>query len=93
MSSSATLGNGRAIDRDAVPELSLDDFQQAILAAVQRGQRVVALFGTADPDPAAVQLYLVLADDRQSLSATGADPRVRRQFPIPHAALPASASV
>lgn len=63
----ATVGNGRAIDRAAVTELSLDQFQQAILAAVERDQRVVALFGMADPDPAAVQFHLVLADDQQSL--------------------------
>ena len=62
-----TVGNGRAIDRASVPELSLDEFQQAILAAVGRHQRVVALFGCADPDPDVVQLHLALADDRQSL--------------------------
>ena len=63
----ATLANGRAIDRAEVPELSFDDFQQAILAAVQLQQRVVALFGMLDPDPEIVPLYLVLADDQQSL--------------------------
>jgi len=62
----ATVANGRAIDRAAVPELSLEEFQQAILAAVGRDQRVVALFGMLDPDPAIVPLYLVLADDQQS---------------------------
>jgi len=62
-----TMDNGRAIDRAAVPELSFDDFQQAILTAVEAQQRVVALFGTLDPDPQTVPLYLVLADDQQSL--------------------------
>jgi hypothetical protein len=54
----ATLANGRAIDRAEVPELSFDDFQQAILAAVQLQQRVVALFGMLDPDPEIVPLTL-----------------------------------
>ena len=62
----AALGNGRAIDRADVPELPLDEFQKAILAAVDRDQRVVALFAAADPDPQSVQFYLVLADDQQS---------------------------
>ena len=63
----ATLGNGRAVDRSAVPELQLDEFQQAILVAVERDQRVVALFGMAGPEPEAVQFHVVLADDQQSL--------------------------
>jgi Ni,Fe-hydrogenase III large subunit len=63
----ATIANGRAIDRAAVPELPLEEFQQAILAGVGRDQRVVALFGSADPDPDVVQLHFVLADDEQSL--------------------------
>jgi Ni,Fe-hydrogenase III large subunit len=66
MNSLATLGNGRAIDRAAVPELSLDEFQQTILIAARRDQRVVALFAAADPDPTTVPLYVVLADDQQS---------------------------
>jgi Ni,Fe-hydrogenase III large subunit len=63
----ATLGNGRAVDRTAVPELPLDEFQQAILNGVERGQRVAALFGVSAPTSETVQLFLVLADDHQSL--------------------------
>ncbi|MGA2581779.1 MAG: NADH-quinone oxidoreductase subunit C [Tepidisphaeraceae bacterium] len=60
----AIIGNGRAIDRALVPELPLDEFQQTILNGVEHGQRVVQLFGSLDLE--VVQLYLVLADDRQS---------------------------
>ncbi|MCI0652625.1 MAG: hydrogenase [Planctomycetes bacterium] len=49
--------------RDAVPELPLAEFQQAILDGVERGLRVVALFGAAGAAPEAVPQYAVLADD------------------------------
>jgi Ni,Fe-hydrogenase III large subunit len=62
----ATIGNGRSIDRSAIPELSIADFQQAILDAVALGERVVSLFGAAGPQDRAVQLYVVLADDAES---------------------------
>jgi Ni,Fe-hydrogenase III large subunit len=58
----AVIGNGRAIERAALPELSLGDLQREILAAVEREQRVVALFGSAEPG--GVRLVAVLADDR-----------------------------
>lgn len=62
----ATLGNGRAMDRAAVPELAFEELQAAVIAGVERDCRVAAFFGLADPDPSAVQVYLVLADDQQS---------------------------
>jgi len=58
----AVIGNGRATPRAAVPELSLADLQREVLAAVEREQRVVALFGSAEPG--GVRLFAVLADDR-----------------------------
>ena len=62
----AVIGNGRAIDRAAVPELPLEELQREILDAVDREQRVAALFASADPDPESVHLFAVLADDRQA---------------------------
>ena len=62
----AILGNGRAIDRAEIPELSSDAFKRAILDAVARDQRVVSLFASPDHTPDAVWLYVVLADDLQS---------------------------
>jgi Ni,Fe-hydrogenase III large subunit len=62
----AAIGNGRSIDRNAIPELSLADFHEAILEAVAAGQRVASLFGAAGPQDETVQLYVVLADDRES---------------------------
>jgi Ni,Fe-hydrogenase III large subunit len=61
-----TLGNGRAIDRSSVPNLSIDEFQQGILDAVEHDQRVVAMFGMADAEASSVQVHVVLADDQQS---------------------------
>jgi Ni,Fe-hydrogenase III large subunit/Ni,Fe-hydrogenase III component G len=62
----ANLGNGRAVDRTSVPELSLEDFQQAIVDGVERDHRVAALFASLDSDPNVVNLYLVLANDQES---------------------------
>jgi Ni,Fe-hydrogenase III large subunit len=62
----ASIVNGRAIDRSAIPELSDVEFQEAILEAVAAGQRVASLFGVANPQDERVRLYLVLADDRES---------------------------
>jgi Ni,Fe-hydrogenase III large subunit len=62
----AILGAGRAIERAAVPELSLEEFQKAIVSSVEHGQRVASLFGMAGADAATVDLHVVLADDQQS---------------------------
>jgi Ni,Fe-hydrogenase III large subunit len=62
----ATIGNGRAIDRNAIPELSAADFRQTILDAVADGQRVASLFGVAGPTDDTVRLHLVIADDQES---------------------------
>jgi hypothetical protein len=43
----ATLRNGRAIELDAIPMLAFEDFECAVLAGVEAGQRVAALFGLA----------------------------------------------
>ena len=63
----AVLINGRALPKSAVPELSITDFQQAILGGVARQCRVAALFGMPDrTSPDALWLYVVLADDDSS---------------------------
>jgi Ni,Fe-hydrogenase III large subunit len=61
-----SIGNGRAIDRAGIPELSFDDFRRTILDGVAARQRVAALFGAAVPEAEAVQLYVVIADDHAS---------------------------
>jgi Ni,Fe-hydrogenase III large subunit len=62
----ATIGNGRAIPRSAVPERAPEDFFAALAAAGRAGMRVAACFGMADPDPEVVRLMAVLADDRHA---------------------------
>ncbi|WP_428936891.1 NADH-quinone oxidoreductase subunit C [Fontivita pretiosa] len=62
----AEVGNGRAINRNAIPELPEADFRQAIVDAVAVGQRIAALFGLPDQRSQAVRLYVVLADDRDA---------------------------
>ena len=62
----APSGNGRAIPRSAVPELPPDELLGAVSEAARAGLRVAAFFGMADPDPAAVGLVVVLADDRHA---------------------------
>jgi Ni,Fe-hydrogenase III large subunit len=67
----ASTGNGRALARAAVPQLAPTAFSSAIAAGVASGLRVAALFGMRDPDPAAVALVVVLADERRSRLAVG----------------------
>jgi Ni,Fe-hydrogenase III large subunit len=62
----AVIGNGRAIDRAAIPELPMAEFQQAILDGVAEGQRVAALFGSGDDPSLPLRLHLVLADDQNA---------------------------
>ncbi|MBN2512938.1 MAG: NADH-quinone oxidoreductase subunit C [Sedimentisphaerales bacterium] len=62
----ATLTNGRSVGANEIPTLSLESFQQGILKSVAAGHRVSALFGALDPQSGTVQLYVVLADDRQN---------------------------
>jgi Ni,Fe-hydrogenase III large subunit len=57
----------QAIPRDQIPRLPLEELGEAIVEAVNRGQRVVALFGDA-PDPLGnVNLYAILADSDRAL--------------------------
>jgi len=62
----ATTGNGRAIPRASLPELPPGELLGAISEAARAGLRVAAFFGMADPDPDAVGLVAVLADDRHA---------------------------
>lgn len=62
--------NGRAVDRNDVPDLSLDTFRTEIIYAVAREERLVALFGCAHPE-GAVELWAVLASDREGLLRIG----------------------
>ncbi|HWB54697.1 MAG TPA: hypothetical protein VG722_10910 [Tepidisphaeraceae bacterium] len=62
----ALIGNGRAIDRSMIPELSESEFRQVILGAAVAGRRVAALFGMAGYRDQEVRLYAVLADDKES---------------------------
>jgi Ni,Fe-hydrogenase III large subunit len=68
----AIIGNGRAINRSDIPELTTEEFQQAILDGVEVGQRVASLFGVASAEDQAVRLYVVLADDQESRLRLGA---------------------
>ncbi len=61
------LGNGEAIARDRIPELSFDDFRDEVVRATAAGQRISALFGDASPTSSVVDVYVVLADAGQSL--------------------------
>ena len=59
------LTNGHAIERDAIPMLTLESFGRAILDAVGAGHRVSALFGAGGPNREITHFYVVLADDTQ----------------------------
>lgn len=57
--------NGQPLERSALPDLPLPQFQNTILDAVQDGHRVAALFGSPHQDPTKLNVYAVLADDRR----------------------------
>lgn len=62
----ALLGNGRAIDLDAIPDRAFEGFASAIVKGVAGGLRVSAFFGVPTLRPDVVALYAVLADDARS---------------------------
>ena len=61
----AVIRNGRAIPRHAIPQLSHSAFRQTLLQSVSEGHRAASMF--ADAMGEHLCIYLVLADDRQSL--------------------------
>lgn len=58
----AKLGNRRAVRVDRIPELTIDGFREAIVAAVRDGSRIVTLFGTPEGERS-LRLIVVVADD------------------------------
>jgi Ni,Fe-hydrogenase III large subunit len=67
------LRNGQAIDAAAIPVLSVEAFQAAVLASVEDGSRVATLFGCALLN-GNTRLLAILADDaRHLLSALATD--------------------
>lgn len=62
----AALTNGRSVELAAIPKLSFEEFERAVLDGVAAGQRVAAMFGASTPRAEVIELYLVLADDDQN---------------------------
>lgn len=67
----AVLTNGRAIPLEAIPELTVDQFNDQIIQGVSAGQRVAAMFVTAVDRLTATRIYAVLADDQQNMLLVG----------------------
>jgi Ni,Fe-hydrogenase III large subunit len=65
----ASLPAGAALPRAAVPDLAPAELAHELVAEVERGRRVVAYFGVAEPG--ALRLFLVLADDARGTLAVG----------------------
>lgn len=62
----AILGNGRAMEMDAIPDKTFEDFGNAVVNGVEGGLRISALFGVPTSRPDVVALYAVLADDARN---------------------------
>lgn len=62
----APLTNGRAIELDAVPSLTLDMLARITLEAVASGWRVASMFAAQIEDGPCPQLFIVLAEDEHS---------------------------
>ena len=64
--SPVSVRNGRALERDQIPELALDDFRSLVIAAPSQHRRIAALFGTEARDER-IELVVVLANDGEGL--------------------------
>lgn len=62
---------GQALARAHVPYLPFESFRENILGAVERGQRVAALFGDVPVATGPVDLYAVLADSGRAVLRIG----------------------
>ena len=60
----AVVRNGRAIAREAIPQLSVSAFGDAVHEGIAAGHRVASMFGNPGGD--GIVLYVVLADDRDA---------------------------
>lgn len=67
----AITNNGTALKLDDIPELSIEQFGQAILTNVAFGQRVSALFAVPGKNISETDLYVVLADDEDNELSIG----------------------
>ena len=75
----AKLKNGQALALELIPNLAFAEFEQAILLAVAKHERVVALFGC--PAEGALRLHVVLADDEENSLYTAYTVIEGTQFP------------
>lgn len=73
------IQNSVALARDALPRLSLDTLQSALIDGGQRGERIAALFGI--PEPEGVALVAVLVSDRDGLLRIGQSVPLRGAYP------------
>jgi Ni,Fe-hydrogenase III large subunit/Ni,Fe-hydrogenase III component G len=71
--------NSRAIPKDTVPVLSLEDFRKSIIEAPGRHRRVAALF--AYEVDKTVELFVVLAEDRDGQLYLGSTRLESNSFP------------
>jgi Ni,Fe-hydrogenase III large subunit len=60
-----TLRNSSPVPTERIPRLAFADFRQDVIHAPARNRRVVALFGR--PEGPAIELYAVLASDRDGI--------------------------
>ena len=66
MSSVATTRNGRALNREEIPRLGMEDFRRLIVEAPSGHRRVAALFG-GRASAEQVELVVVLANDSEGI--------------------------
>jgi Ni,Fe-hydrogenase III large subunit len=75
------LRTGQPIPQTQIPQRPIAEFRQAIVAAVDGGQRVAALFGDAAASSGTVDLYVVLADSTRGLLRVARTPLDADHFP------------
>ena len=75
------LRNGQSVPRRQIPRLPIAEFRQTILNGVADGMRVAALFGDAISDAADVDIYVLLADNKNARLYAGMTTLESDQFP------------
>ncbi len=88
-----SLRNGETLPIAKLQEMAIADFRDGIIAAVDGGLRVAALFGDVPAASGDVLLYAVLADAAHALLHVGKTRLRGDRLSLAHAGLPAGPSL
>jgi Ni,Fe-hydrogenase III large subunit len=77
----AAVRNGQAVARGLVPRLAFDEFRDAIVEGLARGQRMAAFFADNSAEASGVDIYAVLADRNRAFLRVGSATLASDRYP------------